>query len=292
MTWSVKREDGSSGAGQRADFAAQTVSGEQTMSVESLVLRDAAPAGVLGRAWVPVDPGLTVSLSGSQKLAVKTVRCYHSVADVGYVVGEMKKVLRGVTPDDQIAFEELKERSKQKDRQAGQDMAKMRVSGRVAECEEFLPKVAYLCDTTIQVFGPCPTCAASKGCHACPFSLPEISPNGSPCDLSEAAAHQAEVIFSSPTIIVECTFLGAAGMTEEQSESEAMKRGHVSWAQLRPTVLNHPEITFILVHFSERYKDAQIRSYFAAGPANVVLWLDSGVTKCSDLTVASEGTTS
>jgi len=42
-------------------------------------------------------------------------------------------------------------------------------------------------------------------------------------------------------------------------------------------------ITFVLVHFSLRYKDDEIRSYFqSAGsdgtrPKNVVLWLDSGI---------------
>lgn len=243
------------------------------------MIRDAAPAGIKGWAWVPVDPGLTVALPGKQNIAVRTVRCYHSVADIGYILGETKRVLRGVSAEHQAALEHLLEKAQQRDILAGQEIGKMKRNGQLTECEEFAPKLAYLCDTTVQVFGACPTCNASGGCHTCPFAMPDISPHGSACELSAEAIKQTDAIFACPNIIVECTFLGTAGMTEVQAQSEAMMRGHISWAQLQPIVLSHPEITFVLVHFSERYTDAQIRSYFASGPPNVVLWLDSGIMK-------------
>lgn len=281
MTWSVKRTDGSTGAGQREDLEAPSPVSSSPLSVEALIVRDWAPDSVKGRAWVPVIPGLTVTLTGEQNIAVQTVRCYHSVADIGYILGEMKRVMCGVTAEDQAQLKRLMENA-QNDRQAGKQIGQMRRDGKVIEREEFSPKLAFLCDTTVQVFGPCPSCAAS---HTCPYGNTDGSPHGAPCDLTPGALQQPDLIFACPTIIVECTFLAAAGMSEKQSQSEAMSRGHVSWSQLQPLVLAHPENTFALVHFSGRYTDAQIRSHFAASraPRNVVLWLDSGVTNCADL---------
>ena len=52
---------------------------------------------------------------------------------------------------------------------------------------------------------------------------------------------------------------------------------------LPPCLLRRCRILFVLVHFSLRYTDSQIREYFqTAGsdgqrPPNVVLWLDSGI---------------
>ena len=72
-------------------------------------------------------------------------------------------------------------------------------------------------------------------------------------------------------------------MSEDEAATEAINRGHASWTQLRDTVECHPDTTFVLVHFSLRYKDREIREYFqTAGsdgrrPGNVVLWLDSGI---------------
>ena len=65
----------------------------------------------------------------------------------------------------------------------------------------------------------------------------------------------------------------------EEAEEQAIKRGHVAWSQLRPIVLDHPEIIFVLAHFSNRYKDAEIGEHFRQEgfPANLVLWLDSGL---------------
>ena len=72
-------------------------------------------------------------------------------------------------------------------------------------------------------------------------------------------------------------------MSEEEAADEAINRGHTSWTQLRDTVESNPVTTFVLVHFSLRYKEHQIREYFeTAGsdgrrPQNVVVGRDGGV---------------
>jgi len=56
---------------------------------------------------------------------------------------------------------------------------------------------------------------------------------------------------------------------------------------LRPYVEANPQVKFVLIHFSERYQDNQLREYFATAgsdgcqPRNVVLWLDSGIVDFS-----------
>lgn len=86
-------------------------------------------------------------------------------------------------------------------------------------------------------------------------------------------------------MIVECNFLDAAGMTVEESNAEATKRGHTSWDQLKRFVRAHPDVTFVLCHWSKRYSDEDVRSYFAEKErdlSNVVLWLDSGIVAAAD----------
>jgi len=107
-----------------------------------------------------------------------------------------------------------------------------------------IPLLAYLCDSTIQV-------------------------------LEE---DQAALIFSCPVVMIECTYL------EPDKSDEARKRGHICWSHLAPHVESHPDIVFILFHFSQRYTDQEIRVFFKTAardgktrPSNVVLWLDTGL---------------
>ena len=53
-------------------------------------------------------------------------------------------------------------------------------------------------------------------------------------------------IFNYTVVITECTFL------DEESPSEATDKGHTGWTGLRPFVEQHPNITFVLIHFSLR----------------------------------------
>lgn len=284
MTWSVKRRDGTRGAGQRQDLEPPVVGEPHSRAVgipaEEVGLRDPVPKEInaRGRLWVPVNPGASVVLPGKQRLLVRTVECFHTVDDIGYIVCEVKKVLRGTTPEAQVELDALYQKTDK--RSVGQAIGALRKSGAATEIDEIVAKVAFLCDTTIQVFGRCQACQA--GDCPCPFAS---TPYGRACLSEQDAARQSAAILTCPAIIVECSFLGAGGMSEQQSEEEAISRGHVSWAQLRPVVLNSPGTTFVLVHFSERYTDDQIREYFwkKEMPRNIVLWLDSGVTDLSVL---------
>ena len=44
-------------------------------------------------------------------------------------------------------------------------------------------------------------------------------------------------------------------------EEIASKKNHIYWTHLKPYVLQHPEITFILFHFSLKYKDEEIKEH-------------------------------
>lgn len=156
-----------------------------------------------------------------------------------------------------------------------------------------VPRVAYLLDTTIQVFENCDSCkrqaeeptplmsdGTTGKSAACCFSNPVVAPYGGRCLSERELAKQRALVFSCATVVVECSFIGAGGMSDEDSCMEAIRRGHTSWVQLRPHVEAHPETVFVLVHFSERYRDDQIREYFRSSGTlvrNVVLWLDSGI---------------
>jgi ribonuclease Z len=63
-------------------------------------------------------------------------------------------------------------------------------------------------------------------------------------------------LFNYPVIITECTFL-----TLDEIE-RAEKTGHTHWHHLLPIILAHPEVTFILIHFSLRYSDVEVMDFF------------------------------
>jgi ribonuclease Z len=68
-----------------------------------------------------------------------------------------------------------------------------------------------------------------------------------------------ENIFRYPLIITECTFLG----TREDDSERAEKTKHTLWTHLKPFVESHPNVTFVLIHFSHRYGEKEIREFFA-----------------------------
>lgn len=74
-----------------------------------------------------------------------------------------------------------------------------------------------------------------------------------------------------PVIITECSFLW------EEHRAQATKTKHTIWADLEPVVRKWPKTTFILMHFSLRYSDGDIRRFFAEmqdPPPNIVVWVD------------------
>ncbi|KKA29336.1 hypothetical protein TD95_001927 [Thielaviopsis punctulata] len=74
-----------------------------------------------------------------------------------------------------------------------------------------------------------------------------------------------------PVVIVECSFLYAEHI------AQARKTKHVYWGDLEPIIRKWPKTTFVLMHFSMRYSDKEIRDFFYNmddAPANMVVWSD------------------
>eukprot|EP01102_Stenamoeba_stenopodia_P020396 TRINITY_DN7908_c2_g1_i1.p1 TRINITY_DN7908_c2_g1~~TRINITY_DN7908_c2_g1_i1.p1 ORF type:complete len:455 (-),score=116.27 TRINITY_DN7908_c2_g1_i1:238-1509(-) len=141
----------------------------------------------------------------------------------------------------------------------GKEIAALRKQNVDIQEVKSFPLLAYLCDTNISIF------------DRSDLANDSTSP--------EAIQHQQHMslIFQCPVVMIECTYL------EDEKRSEARKRGHIVWSDILPYTEAHPEITWVLFHFSQRYKDDHIRSFFQTAssqksrPHNVVLWLDSGI---------------
>ena len=91
------------------------------------------------------------------------------------------------------------------------------------------------------------------------------------CDTSIQVLTTAPQILQFPYVFIECTFI----FPEEIDNAAATK--HIHWAELRPYVLQHASITFVLFHFSLRYKDEEILSFFEKekadhGISNIKVW--------------------
>tara|TARA_B110000879_G_C11174891_1_gene515462 strand:- start:2644 stop:3462 length:819 start_codon:yes stop_codon:yes gene_type:complete len=59
-----------------------------------------------------------------------------------------------------------------------------------------------------------------------------------------------------PFVIIECTFL------DPEHYHEAMERKHLHYADLEQIFNENQNTTFILIHFSTRYKDSKIKNFF------------------------------
>ena len=79
-------------------------------------------------------------------------------------------------------------------------------------------------------------------------------------------------IFDYPVVITECSYF----LPEEHDLGK--ERAHIHWEDLRPYVLAHPEVVFVLSHFSLRYEGEEIHRFFEReqetyGFENVKLWV-------------------
>jgi ribonuclease Z len=71
-----------------------------------------------------------------------------------------------------------------------------------------------------------------------------------------------------PVIMMECTFI------DPEDEANAEKTKHMHWSHLSPYISKHPNTTFILYHFSQRYKPSEIKAHFdKVAMTNVVPWI-------------------
>lgn len=282
MTWSVKRAQW-----QPAQETLPLRPETPLRSVISVVGDVSEVRGRNSRRWIGAVPGDEFGLDLpklSPGLELRVVRCYHTIEDVGFVLCEQSKTHKGIDDESDAEYHTLQQQIQaHKDagekRQAGllgRSIGEMLKAGKLCEVRSSLPRLAYLCDTTVQVFGPCKGCRSGSACEfAKDYTVP--------CGPMHQLEQQAKLIFQCSTIVVECSFL-AVGMDDAKAEKEAISRGHVAWTQLRPYVESHPEIEFILVHFSKRYSDQEVRAYFETAsssgsrPPNVLLWLDEGLS--------------
>lgn len=259
-----------------------------------------SPSEADSHRWYPITAGLNLPLGigkgGKKEMEIQTVKLYHTISTIGYIVNEKKTKLR---PDLNQGDKKL----------TNECVAAARSRGETVTVEFYQPVLAYLCDTTAKVLYPKEipypveesqyphaTMNSSSDEDCCCISETSIEAKSSN-DYNEEQVLQS--IFSCPIIMIECTYL------EESFSREAERRGHVVWTFLQPIILRHftsnestpqPTTTFILIHFSLRYSDEEITSFFMDStrchlinpsqsppnentPPHLILWLDTGIIK-------------
>lgn len=157
------------------------------------------------------------------------------------------------------AFYEVKEKLKEKFKGLpGKELGRLRKEGTTLTEESVTPLFAFMGDTTAKAFGV-----------------------GSERDRGSG---EEETPLQFPVVITECTFL------EESEVENAARTCHTHWSDLEAVIVAHPDTTFVLIHFSLRYKAAFVRQFLADRRAertrageespltNVVLWLPDDPT--------------
>ena len=75
-------------------------------------------------------------------------------------------------------------------------------------------------------------------------------------------------IVDYPAIIIECTFI------LEDEKEQAVKTQHIHWDDLEPIADKYNKNTFILIHFSQRYDNSEIKKFFEEKKrSNVIPWI-------------------
>jgi hypothetical protein len=80
------------------------------------------------------------------------------------------------------------------------------------------------------------------------------------CFLGDTTHHvfemHPEILSQHSIIIVECSFI------DEKDLPRAAETKHMHWNNLRPFVDAHPDILFVLIHFSLKYSSLELRRFF------------------------------
>jgi len=78
-----------------------------------------------------------------------------------------------------------------------------------------------------------------------------------------------EILFQFPVIITECTYLN------DSENEKAKKNSHTHWNEVKEIIKAHPNIIFVLTHFSCKYSDKFISEFFQKqNIKNAIAWLD------------------
>ncbi len=88
-------------------------------------------------------------------------------------------------------------------------------------------------------------------------------------DTRPSVYESAPEIFGAPVVIAECSFIS------DDHKAHAQRTGHTVWSDLLPIVEAHPETIFVLIHFSKRHREHELRAFFEQhAPPNVVPWIN------------------
>lgn len=174
-----------------------------------------------------VAVGAIVRDSSLAAVVVCGLQCRHGVPCVGYLFYTKRTKLK---PE----FTGL----------PGKEIAALRKQGIEVQMSHEVPLLAFLGDTSIELFRDEATCE--------------------------------QLLPAFPIVFCECTALSDSDLSPE----EATARGHIHWEQLREVVERYPDTTFVLIHFSSRYRPFEIREFFerqrAENPGkylNVLAWI-------------------
>lgn len=76
-------------------------------------------------------------------------------------------------------------------------------------------------------------------------------------DTTAAVFNTHPELLSMPLVITECSFLD-----EDEHAETAQNTKHTLWSELREVIQHHPNTDFVLTHFSWRYKDDEVKTFF------------------------------
>lgn len=152
---------------------------------------------------------------------------------------------------------------------------------KVIECDHGVPTISYLLSRKKKKLKSEYLGLKGREIVALKQSGVEISQEviepllGYVCDCSiRTVERYQEELMKYPYLVIECTFL----LDDELESAERTK--HIHWNHLRPYVEKYPEVTFVLIHFSLRYKDSEILEFFEQEKSkseckfeNVLLWV-------------------
>ncbi len=76
-------------------------------------------------------------------------------------------------------------------------------------------------------------------------------------------------ILTWSNVMVECTFVSPDDL------SHATEKSHMHWDNLKQVIVANPQVNWILTHFSQKYKKAELEEFFAKeNLPNVKLWMN------------------
>lgn len=172
-------------------------------------------------------------------------------------------VTHGLRPGDEVPLRRLKQA----------------VSARAFACDHSVPCLGYVFSTTTQRLRPEFAGVAAAELAALRRSGEVVTAARETPLFAFLGDTTAETLRAAPAwleagvpvVVTECSFL------YEEHRGQAERTKHTLWAELEGVVRRWPRTVFVLMHFSLRYSDEEVRSFFkqmADPPGNIVVWVD------------------